>query len=834
MAARVGFDVSLLENALPEAEKLLERWVAFMPTEMDMGGIIQGRNVAMGARVFTRQLWQSLPLDAPAGAGSYCLYAHAAAAFVVARFWPLVHNMDSVASVGPVVHGGDDSSRHDPTRQRSLYVRVRRRERGPLPRRVVREPYMMLNRALLNFGFGRMLDQASLMGWPIGSAEIVELAETFRTVCLVPGDGCTLLRWEKAVNSRLRRMVRFSAGAAVWDPADDVMVASHSIALMPAALGGPAVGTTAEVEPQPKKLWAFFVGTHGAIVRELINSWNTAIKSEGSPIREVLIHEIFQDENYVYSSEESLKNLGAQQLAQQQRTCEGVLNELAYAVIYHSYLSPATIPVFMRGALHKLLAEFTRTDSAVFVCSIPAVLCVAFASLTLPVIHYSPTSLVVQVPLENVAPWLKIYAKMAEDPKNHFVANTGAYGAGHEALIGRRLPIIPVMAFYINNSFAGQRSAQVLVFSRAKTLMHEAICSLVPRDFPLRFVSHMHTDRQFSTFARHRAVVFNPGAWTQMAFWELYAMGLPPFIPADPGRFLWPPIPAALAHGAIVTGPEHARPWRGGGHGWKTFARWRGSHVLKSFLTSFPGSVTEVIMTVTFNSTNLAGVKVQVGDESVQGLASIVPLSDGMDLYGNTHALIPAGDGWGGPRAPYFLSSRCLRLHTLLGAVGGTIGPVLAGSKNSCANVTQDFANWRFWYPLHNEGAMMDKSDLRADGAVTSAFGETFWYFGQTRLSHRRRQTQPTPRWDPFTISRHSSLRRLLRDVDMFQFPHVGRFLSVADLLRQLTRMQPIPTSKGMRDFMRTRRAAGLGAWRGVLFAVVAHPSQDNLLNGKP
>eukprot|EP00927_Polykrikos_kofoidii_P086842 TRINITY_DN9850_c0_g2_i1.p1 TRINITY_DN9850_c0_g2~~TRINITY_DN9850_c0_g2_i1.p1 ORF type:complete len:907 (+),score=82.14 TRINITY_DN9850_c0_g2_i1:84-2804(+) len=823
-AARVGFDHLLLERALPDAEKLLERWDSFMPAEKDMSDIIKGKRLGVGATVFTRLLWQSLPREPPAGASSYCLYAHATAAFVVARLRPLVHATDSVFS--------GTSRRLHPTSRGPLFLRVWRRERGALPRHVVRESYMLLHRALLNFGFNRKLDQARLTGWPVGSAEIVELAETFRTVCLVPSGGCTLLRWESAIRFRLRRMANFIAGAIVWNPADEVMGATPVMPTLFAAMALPPVSVTPAMAPQPKMLWAFFAGTHAAVIKELLNSWNAAINIEGSPIREVLIHGIGHGERDVYQGDSPTSTFLPQRFAALPRTCENLLRELAYVIIHHDYLSPASVNLMVRTIMEPWLRELTSTEVAVFVCSIPAVLCAAFASMPLPVIHYLPTTLACQVAQENVGPFLKLYAKMAEDPKNHFIANSGAYGAMHDAMIGRRLPVIPVLALYINNSYAGWRSSQVLVFNRDNTLMHEAICSLVPENSLLRFVSHWHTDRHYSTFARHRAVIFVPGAWTQMSFWEFYAMGLPSFIPAYPGLYLWPPLPASLARGAVVTGPEHARPWREGGQSLGTFAPWTGKHVLR-YKTIISQSIYEVEVTLTFNGTSQAVVKLQTSEEDFEGLASLTPLDDGMDMFGSTHALTPAPDGWGGIGSPYFINGNCLRLSISHGFLSGFVGPKHGGLYDDCAKVEGDHANWHSWYQVRGDWEFMDDSDLRADGAMTGGFGETFWYFGQTRLSHRRRQTQPASRWDPFTISRHSSLSRLSRDVDMFRLPHVGQFTSVADLLDQLTTMRPIPTSKAMREFTRIRRTAGLAAWRSVLFAVVAHPSQDSLLDRK-
>eukprot|EP00928_Gymnodinium_smaydae_P020414 TRINITY_DN17890_c0_g1_i1.p3 TRINITY_DN17890_c0_g1~~TRINITY_DN17890_c0_g1_i1.p3 ORF type:complete len:222 (-),score=58.85 TRINITY_DN17890_c0_g1_i1:53-718(-) len=216
-----------------------------------------------------------------------------------------------------------------------------------------------------------------------------------------------------------------------------------------------------------------------------------------------------------------------------------------------------------------------------------------------------------------------------------------------------------------------------------------------------------------------------------------------------------------------------------------------------------------------------------------------------MDERGNTHALEPVG-AWGGPDgwSQYFFGGRCVRAASVDGLLQVFLGPVRgvcadldrpggcrAGAVRGCPAA--------LWSPLNYLGEPPESTRraerLRGDGAERGGFGEAFWYLGRTVLSRRRRQ--PKPYKDPMRISSHAALRRLARRLDMFWYPQVRRFLSGAELLRDLVALRRAPAalrerSRLMGEFLRARRAAGLEAWRGVLEAVVLHPSQERLQHG--
>merc|ERR1719235_3065301 len=115
---------------------------------------------------------------------------------------------------------------------------------------------------------------------------------------------------------------------------------------------------------------------------------------------------------------------------------------------------------------------------------------------------YAPAPMTVQVPVEHYHPWLRLVARMARDPKNHFVVMNPGTRTQVEYILGSRLPVIPVLALYVNATYSGWSSHEVVVHDRTGTLLTQVLCALTSSGgYPLRFAGHFQTDRRYSTFA---------------------------------------------------------------------------------------------------------------------------------------------------------------------------------------------------------------------------------------------------------------------------------------------------------------------------------------------
>lgn len=816
-AARSGFRPQLLGVALQDAQHLLDLWRDHLPAHK-LESYIWGQRLPAGTEVFFRQLWPHQEFRdgfvAPPRASddSYCLYAHVLAVFVVARMKPIHFFAQEKKRGGALAGRGGGGAASSVSRQLPLLVRRWRRLR--LPEEIPRFGRTLLTRALLLYARDRVTDQARLAGWPVGAGELAELFQVFRHPCKHHWR-CTFGDFEHRVNSRLGRARRLGGFRPVtmegdwWDEAwrGAVWPWEGPFSALVGHAGAPA---DAAVEPM-RQLWAVAVGTHAAFFREVRSSLQAATTKaflRGFELK----FDILAMGDKLYDG-----NASASLNASSQSNDAPAIRDYFYSIIHHNYLMPASLSDFvLRGA------RAHANDGIFFICTIPAVLCAAFASAVSPVILYSPTGVTVQIPMDSHEPFLRLMLDMARDPKNHFIASNPATRAQFEYHTGFRMPVIPVMAHYITEEYSGWDSSAILVHDRTSSVfLLRALQLLAPPEFALRFVGFLDTDRQYGTFASHRALVYVPGCIPeQMFFYEVYAMGLPILLPADSKYYLYPSLD--ISHG-LFDG--------------KAFAEWVGKHRL--FLDLGPTLDMYANYTIRPDGRVFSRVVLRHYDKggsfthSSHGAehARLVPLR-AMDEFGNTHALMPEG-------SRNFMTSHlgcCVRAaiwHSW--GLSITMGPSppycpMAGALGSCASggpLARSMRLGSSWVLSQRHAPMIEIARGGMSGRKhpvifeRHSFGATQWFHGARTISRRRRGAT-----SPFDFSTHYGLRQWVKMSDMFTFPEVRHFVSMADVVRQLSDLKPAETAARMKRFVQERRATGLAAWRATLEAVAWHPSQ--------
>jgi len=498
---------------------------------------------------------------------------------------------------------------------------------------------------------------------------------------------------------------------------------------------------------------------------------------------------------------------------------EQFLKAVPFETVNHNYIDPASL----RGSLWNLMKDNVRQGDAIaLVCTIPSVTCAALASMPWPVVLFAPTGVTVQVPREHYAPFLKLLVKMSHDPKNHFIAMGPYTRAQIEYHTSLRVPVIPVLALYVNVSYTGRFSTDILVHDRTNTLLIQTLCALIPDRYPLRMVGFLQTDRQYSTFAKHRAVVHVPGCLPeQMAFYEFYGMGIPLFIPADPTYYLWPRLPFSMGQPP----PNYGKCG--------SYADWAGVHQLK-----FTDKATNMLVIANYTIRCSGKLIVHAASESESlpsEVGKVVPMQ-AMDDLGNTHALRPeASSGLQSHR------DRCVRftrwpvsdrLRIWMGPTPGACpaldaaGGCEAGPFPECPGLLWIEADY-----LASPPPAVVAAPLQREESVQferGGFGGTFWHLASTTLSRRRRGQRPST--SPFDLNTHRTLRQWSVAIDFFRYPGLTHFVSLASLTRQLLSLDPVRVGATMQEFRTARRKTGLAAWRATLEKIVRHDSQGGLV----
>lgn len=799
-AARAGFAPALLADVLEDAMVLVDAWKRYLPSSLNRNEMIFEGAMPLGSETFTRQLWQNSIGKDYAPPASYCFYAHVLAIFVVARLCPLLF---ASQELGLTSNG--------------MWV-VRAGLRGAdmkLPESLSRKMRMDLVDGLLLFGKDRVLDQMHLAGWPLGAAEITELKELLRAVCEGQGQQqrqCTVGAFERAAVSRFRRL-RHLGGVRVHSPESSWWDDGWQGRLRP------WLGTTNPSRPVSESfgigLRTIMLGTHGALMNELQQSWRAAAtQADMGSFVDLSFHVVGK---HVYDPNKWLKKW----VGKPATTMDQFLKMVPFETVIHQYIDPAS----MRASIWNLLREHVREGDAItFICTIPSVTCASLASMPWPVVLFAPTGVTVQVPREHYSPFLKLLVRMSQDPKNHFIGMGPYTRAQIEFHTSLRVPVIPVLALYINASYTGRFSSEVLVHDRTTTLLTQTLCALIPKDYPLRMVGFLQTDRQYSTFARHRAVVHVPGCLPeQMAFYEFYGMGIPLFIPADPTYYLWPRLPFTVGHE-----PSHY-----GSCG--SYGSWSGKHQLK-----FADAATSLLLYANYTIRCNGAVAVHAISESAPSKvqshkARLLPMT-AMDELGNTHVLQLETDS-----GVHGHMGRCIRvtrwpvsdrLRVWMGPKRGACAPLdavggcEAGPNTACPGVSWVEADYLAAPPpAVAAGPAQREEPIQFE---RGGFGGTFWHLGSTTLSRRRRGQRPST--SPFDLNTHRALREWSAAIDFFRYPGLSHFVSLAALLRQLLELDPVSVGATMREFRTARRKTGLAAWRATLESIVRHESQNSLL----
>eukprot|EP00933_Yihiella_yeosuensis_P006273 TRINITY_DN110973_c0_g1_i1.p1 TRINITY_DN110973_c0_g1~~TRINITY_DN110973_c0_g1_i1.p1 ORF type:complete len:386 (-),score=66.26 TRINITY_DN110973_c0_g1_i1:76-1098(-) len=306
---------------------------------------------------------------------------------------------------------------------------------------------------------------------------------------------------------------------------------------------------------------------------------------------------------------------------------------------------------------------------------------------------------------------------------------------------------------------------------------------------PSRFVHIAETNRKYETFAEFGAVVFVPGDVEQMAFYEFYTMGLPIFFPADAGRFLW---------------PKTAGPTLGPDRGCGDFGAWIGTFQIqrddwtaKYFRFECNGQVTTLDK-----------------DRSPLASGQLVPLAV-MDTVGFTHCLkedVAHRDGVDLGR----FRVRMLRGYMHVSQLFGSGSPCVAAFGHRGAPVRDELGGYSVVaVGTHTEDSPRPQLERQWDHDI---FASTSWYL-DARLPGRQRTKH-----SPFALSSVEAAKEWAQYVDFFRFPHVGLFVSFAQLQEMLAKEGTAglqKRSRGMRAFNEETLHQSTQRWRAVLSMAV-------------
>lgn len=430
-----------------------------------------------------------------------------------------------------------------------------------------------------------------------------------------------------------------------------------------------------------------------------------------------------------------------------------------------------------------------EVDASLLLCTIPAFACSAFVDLPLPMVMYAANPLTAQVPFTQHDAWLALFGKLAADPKNHLLVSNPWSQAQFEYQAGISLPVIRVHGLYANAKHSpedsGPHSTEVLVYDRTSPLLARVLQALLKSEgksrlgVPSRFVHHGSTDREYKTFASFAAVVFVPGDVEQMAFYEFYSMDLPVFVPADPGRYMWPRLPGGPA-------PDNTCG---------QYAEWVGTWELR-----YASGVTEVLAIDCAGRSELAG----------GGVGKMRPLAR-MDERGFSHCLVLGRHG----RRHV---ARRLRLSM------GYLQAVRLESETPCEG---SFAEAFATGPGDPGAASAIAEGVRSAGEPTpqeptlwdhDIFASVAWFLegrlgGPSRAKH-----------SPFDLGSVAAAREWASVMDYFRFPAVGLFVSAAELVAALADGgggSLRAASREMHGFNERELRHSLRQWRSVLSEAV-------------
>eukprot|EP00445_Apocalathium_hangoei_P022502 CAMPEP_0203896896 /NCGR_PEP_ID=MMETSP0359-20131031/39592_1 /ASSEMBLY_ACC=CAM_ASM_000338 /TAXON_ID=268821 /ORGANISM="Scrippsiella Hangoei, Strain SHTV-5" /LENGTH=671 /DNA_ID=CAMNT_0050819669 /DNA_START=258 /DNA_END=2270 /DNA_ORIENTATION=+ len=333
-----------------------------------------------------------------------------------------------------------------------------------------------------------------------------------------------------------------------------------------ALLAGGQAGSWRESPPHTQvhgatKLKAVAISYHAALVREPLSFWMRALRhrfeveasvhildaSARTPedIRRLHSHCKFIDGAWCVSDERLLR-----------------LNEFFESKLLschtgdhktgHHFISDA------EGYFQLFIEMFDQDPEMraadVFMCGEPVFFCRLLSHFGQPVIGYISTPLSVYINSKDRAQWYQSFYEMALDPRHFFSATTPVFAEWITYATGIALPVIRPAALFTDASYWPVRSREVLLL-RTVSLFWDSECILnhfskeamrarsvaegaesTSSLIPLRFVESTLLNGQerigYDAFGEFLAAVIFPYAFSQFWFYELYAMGVPLYMPA--------------------------------------------------------------------------------------------------------------------------------------------------------------------------------------------------------------------------------------------------------------------------------------------------------------
>lgn len=763
-------------------------WEAWMPE-----GVSQQRSTALGTLAAARALLSEAP--APQ---LYCLPAHAAAGFFVARWMPVAYAEAIGQDLNPNVL---------------------------IPGEVLDQMENVLLKAYMLYGHNRLLDLGKLVGWPVGAAEIMEARDAIARACpqrraeeegkdaedarpqaaQSPSSQCTLA----SIEAELRGGLPQCAGPLL-PPADSVRAARQiprswgTQGYRPPQAGGCRARAAAGGLPCNVRVW--YLGTHEALFREVEHMW---LKLSD----EFLFDFVRVNRQGIYSPADAVKSgphvhlnslaTSAEEITARSSNARWEIDKLNFRLATEEVLDvqPAALRLRELISLDDPIRGTGTFDAILLLCTIPAYVCSAFAEMPLPIVMYAANPATAQVPFTMQAAWLPLLAQLAANPANQMLVTNPHAQAQFEYQLGISFPMIRVHGLYTGvrrppaTGRTLERQMQVLVYDRTGPLLAKALEGL--RRYAaggatdsartaaqaLHFVYHADTDRAYATFATFDAVVFAPGDVEQMAFYEFYSMELPIFVPADPGRFLKPWLPGNVRMKSRACGD---------------YSSWTGAWEL-----NYASGESEVFVI------ECSG-RVAADMSGDHAMGQLHPLPQ-MDERGFTHCLEGAAS------RKKHVRVRLQREHMEVARLAGggrlpCVGTFAAASAAAVAEVGR--GNWVFANGMRRPGEEPPLPMLW-DHEI---FASSAWYL-DARLPGPRRT-----RHSPFRLSSIAAAREWAAFMDYFRFPAVGLFVSAVELLVGLTADAGgnlVVRQRAMRHFNDRGLRESMQQWQTVLHMAV-------------
>jgi len=382
------------------------------------------------------------------------------------------------------------------------------------------EAALLLAEDQLGADLSRCLDFMDISMWTVGGLDVVANVDALRRRGLGERRERTLilpnelrLRYRLPLHSPRRSALPYA-----WAP--DTIAASNKASPVAALTTG------------GRKLRVWEVGVHGPLAAEALSAWASVLRGAGRRI----LHR-----NLVCKQYPSMPDKCAQLYGSAGLRCgckEDELEEILQGYLPHSdqgLLQPIT-------DLLSFVAEFTAaaqpriSEVDLLLCTV-AVLCLLFAQLERPFIAYISHSLDFLAPPEEagkVGPALGVLASGKAGPQQGVLVAAAPMHGVLDLLPSDAAHVTPLSLYAAQYAqWMPSRTWEVLVRDRPTECVLLCLLSQLGHEAGsgLRFVPISESARTFAAFATYRAAVFFPDQPTQLAFFELYAIGIPLFLP---------------------------------------------------------------------------------------------------------------------------------------------------------------------------------------------------------------------------------------------------------------------------------------------------------------